>query len=276
MSLRSRLHELVFTAKTWPARVFDAVVLSLIAASITSVVVGTVDDIGTRYSTLLEAIEWTVTIAFTVEYALRVYCSADRRRYVLSFLGIIDFVSVLPTYLSLFSLPGHAFLVLRGLRLIRMFRVLGLGRWAEHGAVIEAAVRQSVPKITVFLVAILMVTVILGTLVYFVEGQVAPFHNIPVGMYWALSTLTTVGYGDVVPQSPWGRVFASITMVLGYGVIAVPIGIVSSDVAATVEAHRNRRICPNCDELKHAADSQCCRMCGTPLPEPERTRAASM
>lgn len=265
MSQRARLYELVFTSRTRSARAFDAVVFALIAVSITAVVLGTVEELGARHRELLDAIEWTVTIAFTLEYALRIYCAQDRRGYLLSFLGVIDLLSILPTYLSLLDLQAHSFLVLRGLRLLRLFRVLGLGRWAEHGAVVTAAVRQSIPKILVFLAAVLMVTVILGTLVYFVEGQVEPFENIPMGMYWALTTLTTVGYGDVVPQSTWGRVLASVTMVLGYGVIAVPIGIVSSDVAETVEAHRRGRTCPECGVRGHTGDSRYCRICGSLL-----------
>lgn len=265
MSARQRLHEFLFRPMTRAARAFDLLVIVLILASIVVVVLDSVPSVRERYGPIFDLIEWVVTIAFTLEYLLRLYASPHRTRYAFSFLGLVDLAATLPLYLALFVPVAASGVVLRGLRLLRLFRLFGRGRWAEQGGMIAHAVRASFPKVLMFIAAVSVVAVILGTLMFLVEGPSAGFESIPKGMYWAVATLTTVGYGDVVPTSTAGRMLASLVMVLGYGVIAVPVGIVSSDIAQTVEAYRKRLVCNACDARGHVSDSRFCRMCAAPL-----------
>ncbi|MBK6921290.1 MAG: ion transporter [Deltaproteobacteria bacterium] len=262
---RERLHEFLYQPQTRAARAFDLFVIALVLASMVMVVLESVPELQAAHGPVFERIEWVVTLAFTAEYLLRLYAAPVRLRYALSFFGIIDLVSTLPLYLALF-VPGAASgVVLRGLRLLRLFRLFGHGRWADQGGLLVHAIKASVPKVVVFVSAVTIIAVILGTTMYLVEGPEGGFDTIPKGMYWAISTLTTVGYGDVVPTSIPGRMLASLVMVLGYGVIAVPVGIVSSDIAQTVEAYRKRLVCSSCEARGHAADSRFCRRCGAPL-----------
>jgi voltage-gated potassium channel len=264
-SLRERLHALVFLSDSPGGRILDVVISLLIITSLTCVILESVVEIEQAYGRQFAAIEWVITIAFTVEYAVRLYSAPSRLGYVFSFFGIIDLVSTLPLYLSVFVPGAQSAMVVRGLRLLRLFRLFSHGRWSEHGGLIITAVRSSLPKVAVFLGAITMVAMILGTIIYMVEGEAGGFTSIPQGMYWAISTLTTVGYGDVIPRSTIGQVIASVVMVLGYGVVAIPVGIVSSDIAQTVEANRRRLECPRCEARGHAADSRFCRKCGYEL-----------
>jgi voltage-gated potassium channel len=269
--LRERIRELVFESSTPAARLLDSIVLLLILLSMACVILESMHDVAAEHSTLLRAIEWIITVAFTVEYAARLYSARDRRGYALGFYGVVDFVSTLPTYLSLLFPGAESLLVVRGLRLMRVFRVLGLGRFTHHNTVLKAALAAAAPKVVVFLGAIVMIAVILGTLMYLVEGPQSGIDNIPKGMYWAVSTLTTVGYGDVIPQSPFGRFVASVVMVLGYGIVAVPVGIVSSEITQTVAAYRSKVKCDACDSTGHGGDAVFCRSCGAKLPEPPQT-----
>jgi voltage-gated potassium channel len=264
-STRARLHEFLYHPATRWAHAFDLSVIALILASIVIVVLESVPSMQAEHGATFDRIEWIVTAAFTIEYALRLYAAPVRLRYALSFFGLVDLLSTLPLYLSLFVPAAASGVVLRGLRLLRLFRLFGRGRWADQGNLLVHAIRISVPKVVVFVAAVAIVAVILGTTMYLVEGPGAGFDSIPKGMYWAIATLTTVGYGDVVPVSTAGRMLASLVMVLGYGVIAVPVGIVSSDIAQTVEAYRKRLVCPACEARGHASDSRFCRRCGSPL-----------
>ena len=251
--------------QTRAARAFDLCVLALIAASVIAVIVESVPEIGAAHRRMFQVFEWTFTLVFTVDYLLRLYAAPSRREYALSFFGIVDLVSTLPLYLTIFTPAAASAVVLRGLRLLRLFRLLGRSRFADHGGLIWMSVRASAPKVGIFLGAVTLITVILGATMFLVEGPRAGFTSIPKGMYWAVATLTTVGYGDVVPTSTAGRVLASIVMVLGYGVIAVPVGIVSSDIAQTVEAFRKRIFCPECGARGHGSDSRFCRICAAEL-----------
>jgi len=262
---RERLYEFLHRPATKTAHTFDLFVTALIFVSVVVVVLESVPEIGGAHPRLFGALEWTITIAFTLDYVLRLYAAPSRRAYALSFFGIVDLVSTLPLYLAIF-VPGAASVaVLRALRLIRLFRLFGRSRWADHGGLIWVAVRTSVPKIGLFIGAVTLVTVVLGAAMFLVEGPNAGFTSIPKGMYWAVATLTTVGYGDVVPTTVAGRTLAAVVMVLGYGVIAVPVGIVSSDIAQTVEAFRRRLECPECGARGHSPDSRYCRVCGGEL-----------
>jgi voltage-gated potassium channel len=264
-SARERLHEFLHRPMTPGARAFELLSVAMIVASITTVVLESEVELTARYGHVFHVAELVITVAFTIEYALRLYAAPVRSGYALSFAGIVDLLSTLPLYLALFVPSAASGVVVRGLRLLRLFRLFGRTRWAEHGNLLAHAIRASLPKVVLFIAAVGMIAVILGTLMYLLEGPTGVFDSIPKGMYWAIATLTTVGYGDIVPASTAGRMIASLVMILGYGVIAVPVGIVSSDIAQTVEAYRKRLVCVACNARGHGSDSKYCRMCAAPL-----------
>lgn len=263
--LRERLYAVAFQSDNAAGKAVDVAISLLIVASLTCVILESVPSLSHAYHHQFMVLEWVITAAFTAEYLMRLYAAPSRLGYAFSFFGIIDLVSTLPLYLSLVVPGAQSAMVVRGLRLLRLFRLFSHGRWSEHGGLIITAVRSSLPKVAVFLGAVSMVAMILGTTIYMVEGGEDGFTSIPQGMYWAISTLTTVGYGDVVPRTTAGQLIASVVMVLGYGVVAIPVGIVSSDIAQSVEAYRRRLECPRCDVRGHAADSRFCRKCGYEL-----------
>ncbi|MBC8068416.1 MAG: ion transporter [Deltaproteobacteria bacterium] len=265
-TLRERLRAVVFLSNSAAGRAFDIGISLLIFFSLICVILESVPSLAHAYHHEFLVIEWVFTALFTIEYVVRVYAARPRLAYVFSFFGIIDLISTLPLYLSHFVPGAQSAMVVRGLRLLRLFRLFSSqGRWAEHGGLVITAVRASLPKVAFFLGAVTMVAMMLGTVIYLIEGGPDGFTSIPQGMYWAISTLTTVGYGDVVPRTTIGQVIASVVMVLGYGVVAIPVGIVSSDIAQSVEAHRRRLECPRCEVRGHAADSRFCRKCGYEL-----------
>jgi voltage-gated potassium channel len=231
------------------------------------VILDSVADIRAHAGSVLYTAEWVFTVLFTLEYGLRLYATNNRRTYVTSFFGVIDFLAILPTYASLVFPGAQSLLLVRALRLVRLFRILKLGRYSREAQILVNAMRASREKISVFLYAVLTVVVAVGALMYFVEGEANGFTNIPISMYWAVVTMTTVGYGDISPQTPLGRLIASGLMILGYGLIAVPTGIVSIELA---EAARNapplpERTCQACAAGGHLSEASFCRMCGKPL-----------
>lgn len=264
-SARERLHDFLQHPATPAARALELLSITLIIASIVTVVLESEPALALQHGRAFQIVEWVVTVAFTFEYVLRLYSAPQRSRYAFSFLGIIDLLSILPLYLALFVPAAASGVVLAGLRLVRLFRLFGLRRMADQGGMLMHAIRASVPKVGLFVAAVSIIAVILGTFMYLLEGPTGVFNSIPKGMYWAIATLTTVGYGDIVPSSTAGRMIASLVMVLGYGVIAVPVGIVSSDIAQSVEAYRKKLLCGACDARGHAADSKYCRICASPL-----------
>ncbi len=263
--LRERLFGVLFDAGSSTGKAVDIAISLLIVTSLVCVILESVPELEQAYGPQFVAVEWVITIAFTLEYVLRLYCAHSRLGYALSFYGVIDLVSTLPLYLSILWPGAQSAMVVRGLRLLRLFRLFSHGRWSEHSGLILTAVRSSLPKVAVFLGAITMVALVLGATIYLVEGPKRGFTSIPQGMYWAISTLTTVGYGDVVPTSTPGRIIAAVVMVLGYGVVAIPVGIVSTDIAQSVESYRRRLECTRCSARGHAADSRFCRKCGYEL-----------
>lgn len=223
---------------------------------------------------LLAACEWFFTILFSIEYVARLYAARNRVRYVVSFFGLVDLVALLPTYVSIVVPGAQSLLVVRVLRLLRVFRILKLARFGGEAEALMRAIRASMPKITVFIFTVLSVVVVMGAVMYLVEGPGNGFTSIPTSMYWAIVTLTTVGFGDITPHTPGGRFIAALLMTLGYGLIAVPTGIVSAeltraakgpytpDAAARVAAARR---CATCGAIDHAADARFCRACGHEL-----------
>ena len=266
-SWRARLHEIIFESDTRAGRLFDVALLLLIIASVLAVMLDSVEGIHGDYGLLLRTLEWVFTITFTVEYGLRLYAVHRPARYATSFYGIVDLLAILPSYLSLAVAGAQALMVVRALRIVRVFRVLKLAHYLGEAQQLRQALRASQPKITVFLVVISTVASIVGSLMYLVEGDAHGFDSIPAGVYWAIVTMTTVGFGDITPGTPVGRVLASLLMLLGYGIIAIPTGIVTSEI---VRAHLlgkevSTQSCLSCAAEGHDADAVHCKFCGHAL-----------
>jgi voltage-gated potassium channel len=262
---RARAAEIVFGHDTFAGRAFDVALIVAILASVAVVMVETVAGIRATHGVSLRRLEWAFTILFTAEYALRLWCAPRRTRYARSFFGVVDLLSILPTYVSAFVPGGHALLTVRSVRLLRIFRVLKLGQYVSEASHITRALRQSRRKITVFLAAILTLVVILGSLMYVVESAEAGFTSIPRSVYWAIVTLTTVGYGDIAPRTPLGQGLASFIMILGYGIIAVPTGIVTVELGNVARRDAAGASCPSCFLDEHESDARYCRRCGGPV-----------
>lgn len=262
--LATRLHEIVFESDTPEGRAFDLVLLVAILLSILVVALDSVAPIAAVWGGSLNAAEWIFTGIFTVEYVLRLLCLKQPWRYVRSFYGLVDLLSTLPTWIALFTPGAQALLVIRVLRLLRVFRILKLGRWVGEARFLMMALRASARKIAVFLGFVSIVILISGTIIYLIEGPENGFKDIPTSMYWAVVTLTTVGYGDISPVTPLGRFFASLLMISGYGVLAVPTGIVTVELAQALREVDNRA-CRSCGADGHNPKARFCRECGSPL-----------
>jgi voltage-gated potassium channel len=265
--LRAKLHEIIFESDTVWGRRFDLVLLWLILASVVVVVLETVPALHAQHFDSFYAAEWFFTIIFTLEYLLRMYVVKSPVRYATSTFGLIDLISILPTYLSLIVVGSQAMLVIRVLRLLRVFRVLRMGRFLWAGHIISKALKASRHKLTVFIFFVMQLVIIIGAVMYFVEGPVNPgFTSIPAGIYWAVVTLTTVGFGDVTPVTAVGKFLAIIVMMTGYAIIAVPTGIVSAELVAN-HKQNNSQVCRHCTEEGHDDDAKFCKHCGWTLHE---------
>ena len=262
---RLRLHEIIFEADSPGGKLFDIGLIIAIILSVITVMFDSVATVREQHGQTLYVIEWFFTLLFTVEYLLRIISLGHPSRYIRSFYGVVDLVSILPTYLSLL-LPGSQYLmVIRVLRLLRVFRILKLAHYMNEAEYLLKAMRGSIRKISIFLFVILTLVLIFGSLLYIIEGDESGFTSIGVSCYWAITTLTTVGYGDISPQSPLGRAVASIIMVMGYGVIAVPTGIVTAELVAPITGKVSTQACPDCGAEKHSYDALYCKYCGTEL-----------
>lgn len=263
---RQHLFAVIFEAETPRGKLFDIVLLWTIIVSVFAVILESVESIRAQYGGFLIFLEWIFTILFTVEYALRLYCVRKPMDYARSFLGIIDLLAILPTYLSTFLHPGaSSLLVIRALRLLRVFRVLKLAHLLDEYTILLKSLRASLHKMAVFLMCILTLVVISGTVMYLIEGGENGFTSIPRSVYWAIVTMTTVGYGDIAPQTVLGQVVASVIMMMGYTIIVVPTGIFSVELHRTIHRRETSRVCPSCTKEGHAVDSSYCRFCGEPL-----------
>ncbi len=263
---KDRLHEVIFEADTPAGKAFDVVLLWCILLSVAAVVLESVKGIEAVYGSWLRFAEWGFTILFTIEYVLRLMCVRRPAAYARSFFGVVDLLAILPTYVSLF-IPGmQPLLLLRALRLIRVFRVLKLARYVGESQVLMNALRASRVKITVFLVTVLMLVLVIGTLMYLIEGEENGFTSIPKGVYWAVVTMTTVGYGDIAPHTVLGQTLAAGVMILGYGIIAVPTGIVTAEIAfASRGGLVSTQACRSCSAEGHDPDAKFCKFCGEEL-----------
>ena len=263
---RERLYIIIFEAETPAGKAFDVVLLVAILLSVVAVALETVKDIGEGYPRLFEAAEWSFTILFTIEYIVRVACARRTRGYIFSFFGVIDLMATLPTWLAFAGLPAGPATVLRAFRLLRVFRIFHMGRLVREADALLRAMIKARARILVFLSAILVIVVVIGTMMYHVEGQVHGFESIPQAMYWSIVTVTTVGYGDIAPQTAMGRSLAALLMLLGYSLIIVPTGL----VAAAAEAARRAKpptwqVCSSCGREGHDADATHCKHCGSKL-----------
>lgn len=261
--LRKKLGIIIFRSDTPAGKSFDLVLLWLILFSILIVILESIGSIRVKHYNLIRAAEWVFTILFTIEYILRIYASRQRLKYIFSFYGLIDLVAFLPTYLSLLFAGTQYLIVIRAFRLLRVFRILKLSRFLLEGNILRNALKASSYKITVFLLSVLTLVTIIGTLMYIIEGEESGFTSIPVSIYWAIVTITTVGYGDISPITPLGQFLSSILMIIGYGIIAVPTGIVSVEMARATEEAKEK--CPVCHAPVYPAKARFCSNCGIPL-----------
>lgn len=262
---RHWLGDLIFGLETRAARNYDKVLIVLIGISVLAVMVETMPNLPRDVYLLLRQLEWFFTVVFTLDYLGRLISARRTLRYALSFYGLIDLLTILPSYLSLLFPNGHYLLVVRALRLLRMFRVFRLARYSDQGSLLWEALRASREKIVVFFITVLTLVTIFGTLLYLVEGPQHGFTSIPTSIYWAVVTVTTVGYGDISPKTGLGKFIATVAMLLGYAIIAVPTGIVTVGFQEAKEA-RQGRTCPQCGLRKHDADARHCKRCGENLP----------
>jgi voltage-gated potassium channel len=264
---RERLRIIIFEADTPAGKAFDVSLLIAILASVLAVMLDSVTSIRAAYGRSLDVAEWIFTVLFSIEYALRLVCVPIPWRYARSFFGVVDLLAVLPTYLSLLLPGAEHLLVIRGLRLLRIFRVFKLGRFLGEASILRKALADSRHKVTVFLGTIAILVTILGTAMYLIEGEENGFTSIPISVYWAVVTMTTVGYGDIAPQTVAGKALATMVMVLGYSIIAVPTGIVTAEIVESAVAARkmSTRCCPQCMAEGHDADARFCKACGAQL-----------
>jgi len=264
---KDKLYEIIFEADTKAGKLFDVALLFVILLSILLVMLESVKSIERNYKLILSIAEWSITLIFTIEYIMRIWVVRRAKTYILSFYGIVDLLSILPSYLGLIFAGTHGLVVIRALRLLRVFRILKLNRYTNEGREIILALRASRAKISVFLFAILTLIIIIGTLMYLIEGESNGFTSIPRGIYWAVVTLTTVGYGDISPATPLGQLIAGIVMIMGYSIIAVPTGIVSAEMSRHYKKPLGptTQVCPNCLKEGHDKEALYCKFCGTKL-----------
>ena len=264
--IKEKIRSVIFEANTVAGKVFDVLLIVLILLSVLAVSLDSVTSISQKYGDVLLAIEWGFTVLFTVEYLLRLWTIQNTWLYARSFYGVIDLLGSLPTYLSIWFADAHYFLVVRVLRVLRIFRVFRMVRYVGEAELISQALVASRRKITVFVCSVLALVVVFGSLMYLIEGGTnTEFSSIPQSIYWAVTTMTTVGYGDVAPDTGLGRGLAAVIMIMGYGIIAVPTGIVTLELN---EAHRKRantKTCPTCSAEGHSYEASFCWRCGSAL-----------
>jgi voltage-gated potassium channel len=263
-NLRKKLYLIIFGVDTPAGKMFDVVLIISIILSVIAVMLDSVAHINEAYGNFFYAVEWFFTVLFTVEYVLRLYCIGKPARYARSFLGIVDIMAILPTYISMFF-PGTQYLIaIRILRILRVFRVLKLVEYSQEAQTLVQALRASKRKIIVFVFAVLTLVVIFGSIMYLIEGEESGFTSIPKSVYWAIVTMTTVGYGDISPQTNLGQMLAAFIMIMGYGIIAVPTGIVTAEFML-VKDRFPHTVCPECSTEDHSHDARFCKDCGEEL-----------
>jgi len=262
---RINLYEIIFEADTQGGKLFDIILIWCILLSVLVIFLESIQQLGEKFSFYFYALEWFFTILFTIEYILRILTVKKPSRYIFSFYGIIDFLAILPTYLSLLIVGSQYLLVIRILRLLRVFRIFKIRPLIAQAELLTRALKASRNKIAVFLFTVLTLIVVIGALMYVIEGPANGFTSIPTSMYWAIVTMTTVGYGDISPQTPVGQLIASMVMILGYAIIAVPTGIVTVEIAEASRKSITTQVCPDCLKEGHDRDASHCKYCGAKL-----------
>ncbi|AXT71336.1 MULTISPECIES: ion transporter [Vibrio] len=269
-SLKNTLYVTIFGTHTKAGRTFDIVLIIAILSSLAVLVLDSIPAVQAEWAKELKYLEYTFTGLFTIEYLLRLYCSPKPAAYAKSFYGIVDLLAILPTYLVLFF-PSASFMgVIRALRVLRIFRILKLVRYLQDSNVLLRSLLMARRKIFIFFSAVAILVTIFGSLIYIVEGPENGFTSIPKSIYWAIVTITTVGYGDLVPQTNLGKALASITMLLGYSIIAVPTGIFTAELHQEIQSHKELVKCPNCSQAGHDPDAIYCKHCGSELADPDK------
>lgn len=267
-SIREKWRHIIFGTDTRAGVIFDQLLIVAIIASVVAVMLDSIAPVRARWGAELYAVEWFFTLLFTVEYGIRLWVSERPLRYARSFFGVVDLLSIVPTYLSLF-LPGAQYLLtIRVLRVLRIFRVLKLLQFMTEARELGAALARARRKIAIFMFTVFVLMVLFGSMMYAIEGPEHGFTSIPKSIYWAVVTITTVGYGDISPQTPIGQAIATLAMITGYAIIAVPTGIVSAEMSAVATRRRFGRECPACHLHEHESDACFCRRCGAELPAP--------
>lgn len=266
---KKSLQSIIFETDTKGGKLFDVVLIITIIVSIAVVILDSVPDLSDISHRILKNIEWIITITFTIEYLIRVSIAREPLKYIFSFYGLIDLLATIPTYLGIFFTGGSSLLVVRSLRLLRVFRVLKLSRYTSAGDVLSKSLSASKDKIGVFLMAVFTVVIVIGTIMYLVEGEANGFTSIPKGIYWTIVTITTVGYGDIAPATGFGQFIASLTMLTGYAIIAVPTGIVTAEISQQNRLARNSKTgnttCKECLTEDHDDDAGFCKHCGAEM-----------
>lgn len=268
-SLRTRLNHIIFGWESPAGKLFDVCLIWAISISVLVLMLESVEWIVRDYEPWLRTAEWTFTLLFTAEYLTRIYCAERRWAYIKSFYGIVDLLSILPSYLAFFIPGANNLLIIRLLRVLRVFRILKLARYLSEANLLMRTMMLARRKIFVFFSSVLVLSVIFGSLMYMVEGPAHGFTSIPKSIYWTIVTITTVGYGDIVPQTILGQIISAAAMLTGYSIIAVPTGILTAELAQEMQRDRHRRHCPGCNRSGHEADAAHCKHCGTELPEPK-------
>lgn len=265
--LRNKLYHIIFGTESRAGKLFDVVLIYLIVISVAALILDSMAPEHSHLQRLLAVTEWVFTLLFTIEYAVRIYCSPRPLAYMRSFYGVIDLISILPTYLGLLFPGANYALVVRLLRVLRIFRVLKLARYVSEANVLIRSLLLARRKILVFFFVVCVLATIFGSIMFVVEGPENGFTSIPKSVYWTIVTITTVGYGDITPVTPLGQVVATLAMLTGYSIIAIPTGIVTAELAHEIHRERIGRVCNNCGRAGHDQDARYCKYCGSPFSE---------
>lgn len=272
--LKQRLFSTIFGHDTREGKLFDIALIYIILISVLAVLLDSVSFLSGQYRVYFRAIEWTLTIFFTIEYSLRIYCSPNKWRYIFSYYGIVDLLSIIPSYLSLFITGVSYLLIIRLLRVLRIFRILKLVRYLSDMNVLLRSLARSRRKILIFFTAVLVLATMFGSLMFVIEGPDNGFTSIPKSIYWTIVTITTVGYGDITPQTVLGQIVASLVMLTGYSIIAVPTGIFTAQMSLEIMRQRQSKVCQNCERSGHEEDAAHCRHCGAELSQEVETKTS--
>lgn len=267
MTTKEKIYDVIFGTESRYGRLFDITLIWAILLSVAAITLDSIADIHQQYGNLLYICEWAFTIIFSIEYGLRIYCSPNRRAYIFSFYGIVDLLSIIPTYLSLIVAGTNSLLIIRLLRVLRIFRILKLVRYGNEANVLVKGFLSARRKIFIFFSFIIVLTTIFGCLIFVIEGPENGFTSLPKSVYWAIVTITTVGYGDITPQTVLGQTIAALAMITGYSVIAIPTGIITAELASEINRERSKKVCNNCSRSDHDQDAEYCKYCSSPLEE---------